>query len=145
MYEDILKKDLSKINSDEVDVLVKEFSFLLLSNLYDVKDEDNLKKAIENKETNIISSKININNNDLILEIEDFEKFKESYKNNFMDLRLEKLNHIKEDNPELYTSLINSIENNLTDSLLILGKFKNLNTLLKNKAFNNLNFKNIED
>lgn len=145
MSVDVLKKDFSKINSDETDVLVKEFSFLLLSNLYDVKDEDNLKKAIENKETNIIGSKININNNDLILEIEDFEKFKESYKNNFMDLRLEKLNHIKEDNQELYTSLINSIENNLTDSLLILGKFKNLNTILKNKTFNNLNFKNIED
>lgn len=146
MKNDLINKDLNKIKYDEVDKLIEEFSFFLLSNLYDVKDKENLNKAINNTNIEFDSAKLDLDNNNYIININDFETFKNSYKNHFMDLRADKLNQIKEDNPELYTSFINSIENNLTDSLLILNKFKNLNTILKNKnlAYKNLEFKNLD-
>lgn len=147
MKNDLINKDLNKIKYDEVDKLMEEFSFVLLSNLYDVKDKENLNKAINN--TNIKFDRANLDldlDNNFILKIDNFKIFKDSYKNHFMDLRANKLNQIKEDNPNLYTSFINSIENNLTDSLLILNKFKNLTTILKNKnlAYKNLEFKNLD-
>ena len=146
MKNDLINKDLNKIKYDEVDKLMEEFSFVLLSNLYDVKDKKNLNKAINNTNIEFDSAKLDLDNNNYIININDFETFKNSYKNHFMDLRADKLNQIKEDNPELYTSFINSIENNLTDSLLILNKFENLTTILKNKnlSYKNLEFKNLD-
>lgn len=127
-----LDSNYESLSNDELnDIKTSVFDYLLFK-LFDVETHKDLNKILDNYDLDFDGVNFEYET-DYYLDIIDFDSFKDSYTEKFMDLRQSKLNNLKEDDFNLYTSYVNAIENNLSDSLFIVGRFKKFNTFLKNR------------